>query len=57
MSRCQAAEDRRAVKRERARFVPRMSLRAYVKALAVHVEQEAERKKRNAEYAETGHLP
>lgn len=52
MPRSQAAKDRRAVKRERARFVPRMSLRVYLKALAVHVEQEAERKKRNAEHAE-----
>lgn len=49
--RTQAAKDRRALKRERNKYMPNMSFRAYVKANSAHIEREAERKKQNAEYA------
>jgi hypothetical protein len=49
--RSQAAKDRRALRRGRAKFLPRMSFRAYVKATEAHRVSEVERKLRNAEYA------
>ena len=49
--RSQASKDRRAVKRERAKFCPRMSLREYMKATEANRVLEEERKRRNEEYA------
>jgi hypothetical protein len=46
-----AARDRRALKRERRKFMPGMPFRAYLKAYAKHLEKEAANKKRNAEHA------
>lgn len=48
-----AAKNRRALKRERAKYHPAMPFRAYVKAYEKMLEQDAINRERNAIYAQS----